>query len=70
MPSPQHSDPCDEDDDDSDDEDEEGVKGGLLSDPDEDHIYQSLERQGAALVTNEIYAVPHKQVQYLQGIYR
>uniref|UniRef100_A0A3B3QAR5 Centrosomal protein 89 n=1 Tax=Paramormyrops kingsleyae TaxID=1676925 RepID=A0A3B3QAR5_9TELE len=66
LPSPEHSDPCDEDDDDSDDEDEEGVKGGLLSDPDEDHIYQSLERQGAALVTNDIYAVPHKQVcQYL-----
>ncbi|XP_023701360.2 centrosomal protein of 89 kDa isoform X1 [Paramormyrops kingsleyae] len=61
LPSPEHSDPCDEDDDDSDDEDEEGVKGGLLSDPDEDHIYQSLERQGAALVTNDIYAVPHKQ---------
>ncbi|XP_048885962.1 centrosomal protein of 89 kDa isoform X2 [Brienomyrus brachyistius] len=61
LPSPEHSDPCDEDGDDSDDEDEEGVKGGLLSDLDEDHIYQSLERQGAALVTNDIYAVPHKQ---------
>ncbi|XP_064168321.1 centrosomal protein of 89 kDa isoform X1 [Anguilla rostrata] len=47
-------------DDEDDDEEEEEVERNVLSDPDEGHIYQSLERQGRSPVNSKIYAVPNK----------
>ncbi|XP_061077930.1 centrosomal protein of 89 kDa isoform X2 [Conger conger] len=60
LPSPDYSVKVgddDDDDDDDDDEEEEELERTVLSDPDEGHIYQSLERQGRSPV-NKIYAVP------------
>ncbi|KAI1904241.1 hypothetical protein AGOR_G00003650 [Albula goreensis] len=59
MPSPEHSGEVYDDDDD--DEEQEGLERGVLSDPDESHTYQSLERQGRSPVKTDIYAVPLKR---------
>ncbi|KAG9341991.1 hypothetical protein JZ751_018309, partial [Albula glossodonta] len=62
MPSPEHSgEVYDDDDEDEDDEEQEGLERGVLSDPDESHTYQSLERQGRSPVKTDIYAVPLKR---------
>lgn len=47
-------------------EGEEELERDVLSDPEEGHIYQSVERQGRSPVNNRIYAVPIKTVQYSQ----
>ncbi|KAG7473513.1 hypothetical protein MATL_G00096700 [Megalops atlanticus] len=55
LPSPEHSDEVYNDD------EAEELEREVLSDPDEGHIYQSLERQRGNLVKTDIYAVPLKQ---------
>ncbi|KAJ8343363.1 hypothetical protein SKAU_G00306920 [Synaphobranchus kaupii] len=58
LPSPEHSVGLY---DNPDEEEEEELERNVLSDdPDEGHIYQSLERQGRSPVRNRIYAVPIK----------
>ncbi|KAJ8407909.1 hypothetical protein AAFF_G00269530 [Aldrovandia affinis] len=54
LPSPEHSDEV------YDDEEEE-LEREVPSDPDEGHVYQSLERQGRSPVKNDVYAVPLRQ---------
>ena len=66
LPSPEHSAGVYDDDDDEEEEGEEELERTVLSDPDEDHIYQSLEMQERSPVNDKIYALPMKRVQYSQ----
>ncbi|KAJ8248981.1 hypothetical protein GJAV_G00229860 [Gymnothorax javanicus] len=60
LPSPEHSDGVHDDDDEDDDEEMEEIERHALSDLDEGHVYQSLERQGRSPNDDKIYAVPIK----------